>query len=251
MNDMEISNAVSDGSSILSEFEKQYLEIREKERQYYTDEQVSLLPDIPGTHPHYTEWKYRKISSDRLIAYLGKIKKPIKILEVGCGNGWLASKIAAISNTMVTGIDINKTELKQAASVFKNKKNLHFLYGNIQEGILLDQKFDIIVFAASIQYFPSLVQLLQNALKLLAKNGEIHILDSPLYKEQDIILAKQRAKIYFEKLGFPGMAAFYFYHKLSDLHSFIFKVLYDPFSLTCKLLKKHHPFYWVRITQMN
>ena len=125
----------------------------EKETRVYTKEQVKFLPDIPSSHPYYNEWKVRKHSSEQLIWYLKKKGKALNILEVGCGNGWLAAKLSVIEHSTVTGLDINQTELNQAKAVFK-KDNLHFVYDTLREGIFPGRQFDVVVFAACLPYFP-------------------------------------------------------------------------------------------------
>ena len=67
-----------------------YLASRKKENRIYSDEQVVQLPFIEPTHIHYHEWQVRKRSALRLIHYLEKKNKPLSILEIGCGNGWLS-----------------------------------------------------------------------------------------------------------------------------------------------------------------
>ena len=247
MNTIEKGNRIPALPYKVSDFEQQYLEVRKKEQRYYTNDQITSLPDISDEHPHYAEWQFRKKSCNRLVAYLKKAKMPINILEVGCGNGWLSSKMADVENTTVTGVDINAMELKQGSIVFKHKRNLYFQYGDIRDGMFENQKFDIIVFAASVQYFPSLSQILQKTFGLLTQGGEIHILDSPLYGDGETIAAKERTKSYYQSLGFPSMEAFYFHHALSDLKPFNFKIMFNPFSITNKLLRKHDPFYWISI----
>ena len=228
-------------------FETTYLRAREKEQRIYADPEVSALPQISRDHIHYSEWQLRKQSSQRLVNYLGKKKKPLQILEIGCGNGWLSAKMAAIPKVTVTGIDINTPELNQARSVFKGLPNLHFTAGDIRKGIFAEMKFDIIVFAASVHYFPSLTGILNDAKKLLAMDGEIHILDTTFYTDAEIIPAQQRTMDYYEKLGFPELASSYYHHSIQELNTFKTQIHYNPRSFLYKFLKRN-PFYWVSIS---
>ncbi len=156
-----------------NDFAVQYSLLREKEERLYSDEEVLCLPVISTSHRYYKEWQMRKQSAARLISFLQSKKKRLKILEVGCGNGWLGHWLAAIDNSNVTGIDIHFPEIQQAARVFSTIDNLHFIYGDIGAGIFKEKQFDIIVFAASIQYFVALPELLKLALSLLNENGEV------------------------------------------------------------------------------
>lgn len=233
---------------VINEFEKHYISIRKKESRVYTNDEVVLLPDISQRHIHYKEWLVRKRSAERLVRYLKEKNKPLKIAEVGCGNGWLSAKLADIDNTRVTGIDINLTELKQAGEVF-NKPNLRFVYGDIHDRSIPGD-FDIVVFAASIQYFPSLKDIVSSTFSLLKDEGEIHILDSPFYKEKEAGNAIERTKKYYASAGIPEMAGYYFHHTLTDLAILKYSILSRGNGLMNKILRTTDPFPWIRITKM-
>lgn len=225
------------------DFEDLYIAVRQQEKRLYTDEQLQLLPDID--HIYYDEWKIRKRSSDRLIAYLQGKRKYLKILEVGCGNGWLSAKLSNIPNTRVTGLDINQVEIEQANRVFK-KDNLEFVYDSFNDNTFENETFDVIVFAASLQYFPSVVNVLKQALSVLRYAGEIHIIDTPFYNPEEAEKADERSCKYYAALGIPEMAAHYFHHSISEFWGFKYEILFNPANLFNRLFKKD-PFYWVMI----
>lgn len=230
-------------------FEKLYIAIRKKEQRIYTNEEVALLPDIAPHHIHYSEWQIRKRSSQKLINYLRKKNKPVKIAEIGCGNGWLSAKLADIENATVTGLDINLTELQQAFEIFDHKSNLGFIYGDIND--LTSCTFDIIVFAASIQYFPSLIQILIAAKSFLKTAGEIHILDTPFYEKDELEYAIERTKKYYSRLGHPEMSGHYFHHSINELKAFEYELLSEENFIINKLLSIKVPFPWIRIIKNN
>lgn len=227
-------------------FEEGYISLRKKENRVYTDEEVAQLPQIAEQHPHYKEWVMRKQSMKKLMKWLKKKNKPLEILEIGCGNGWLCNQLSQIANTEVTGLDINSAELQQAKRVFKNPR-LKFIIGEMNSAEIADKKFDIIVFAASIQYFPSLKQILNNALQHLNNTGEIHIIDTHFYQKEELEKAKKRSEDYFTMMGYAEMSDHYSHHCIDDLQSYNFKVLYKPSSLTNKLFRNHNPFPWICI----
>jgi ubiquinone/menaquinone biosynthesis C-methylase UbiE len=240
---------------ITGEFEKLYLQLREKEGRIYSDEEVIALPVISKTHPHYNEWQMRKQSGKRLINYLRKKQstgsngQAMKILEVGCGNGWLSHRLSSIDRSSIIGTDINFTEIQQAAKVFYNIPNLHFIYSDPEPEIFEEQQFDIIVFAAAVHYFSPLTGIIKRSLKLLKPNGEIHIIDSHFYPLAELSAAKKRSLFYFEAAGFPEMANWYFHHSLDDLEEFNYSILYDPKSMFNRFLRNKNPFPWICIKQ--
>jgi protein-L-isoaspartate O-methyltransferase len=227
-------------------FERNYIACRTSENRMYTDAAVRTLPMVDEHHPHFKEWVIRGKSCRKLVSYLSLKKKPITIAEIGCGNGWLSHQLACIPGSTVTGIDINKTELQQATRVFGGQHNLSFMYGDLAAGDISNKMFDIIVFAASIQYFKSLEHTLFAALERLNKGGEIHIVDSPFYCDELLNVAKERTVAHYTSIGFPAMAANYFHHCMSDFEIFNHKVLYNPTALRNKLFGKR-PFPWIAV----
>jgi len=245
VNITEYNRETNNAQTLNSGFEDLYIDVRYQEKRVLTDGQVMFLPDIELSHSHYKEWQIRKRSSERLIAYLANKNKPLRILEIGCGNGWLSSKLSAIANTKVIGLDINQVEILQAKRVFK-KDDLEFIWDSFSPKMFSQAKFDIILFAASIQYFPSLKGILQNALTCLTEKGEIHIMDTHFYKPGKIDSAVRRTENYYTTLGYPEMAAYYFHHPVNDLRQFNYKILVNPGSVFNRISKKE-PFHWITI----
>jgi SAM-dependent methyltransferase len=227
------------------DFEDLYIGVRQQEKRMYTDEQLKNLPEIDSLHIYSAEWKIRKRSAERLITYLERKRRNLRILEVGCGNGWLSAKMAAVPKTKVTGLDINQVEIAQASRVFK-ANNLEFIYDTFNDNTFEREKFDIIVFAASIQYFPTLVNVLNQALSILKERGEIHIVDTPLYDPLEAGAADQRSRNYYTSLGYPEMADHYYHHSMSEFWGFKYRILFNPDKIFNRLFKKD-PFYWIAI----
>lgn len=215
---------------IFSEKERIYLELRKQEGRVYIDEEVKLLPNIPSNHPLAFEWKIRKKSSEKLVKYLSGKNLTLTILEIGCGNGWLSHSLAKISDSEVTGLDINLTELSQAAKVFSDQSNLQFVYADIFDSWFEGKKFDIVVMASSIQYFQEPEKSINRLLSLLTKSGEIHLIDSPLYKSQkESGEAHKRSAGYFLKQSSPAMNQYYFHHNRLFLNSYKFRLIKPSF----------------------
>lgn len=169
------------------------------------------------------------------------------ILEVGSGNGWLSAKLANLEESTVTGIDINKTEINQARRVFRGKTNISFAAADLMN-VEFDVNFDIILFAASIQYFSSFDNITREALSLLEKGGEIHFLDSHFYQAKDLERARERSRSYYRSIGFDTMAEFYFHHSFESLKNYRHSLLFNPLNLKNRLFAKQNPFPWIRIT---
>ena len=229
------------------EFAQLYIRLRQKEGRIYSDEEVVKLPFIDKAHPNNKEWKIRTLSFKKLLTHLKQKKTVLNILEVGCGNGWMSAQLAVNLKAEVTGIDINNVELEQAKRIFYTQPNLSFTYGDLRYAVFSDRKFDIIIFAASIQYFSSLNEIIAIALKHLSSNGEIHIMDSHFYRLGEVVVATQRTKDYYVSMGFSQLTPHYHHHSIDSLNLFNYTILQNPYLLKNKLLRNKNPFHWIVI----
>lgn len=228
------------------EFEPVYIEARDREGRLYTDEVIANLPYVPKGHPYFAEWRLRQGSVDRIATYLSNKRSPLRILDLGCGNGWFSYRLALIQETEVVGLDVNVEELTQGARIFQ-RPNLTFVYADIfsSEANILDG-FDIITANACVQYFEDLQGILDQLILKLKPGGELHILDSPFYQGIEVQHARERSIKYYQDLGTPEMAKYYFHHSLDSIQGY--DILYKPSkSIFKKLLRqKENPFMWLK-----
>ncbi len=231
-----------------------YLRVREKEGRLLADEIVTRLPEVPPDHALKAEWQARAASLRRIRQYAERLPRLIRILEVGCGNGWLTHGLSLVPQAQVWGLDLPSAELKQAARLF-NAPNTGFLAAEISFPPFAKGTLDMIVAASVIQYFPDLPEMVRRLLALLGPKGELHILDSPLYKEADVVAARQRSEAYYASLGFPEMASHYFHHTVAELQPFSPDWMYRPDSAQARAThlvgRPDSPFPWLRIRMSN
>ena len=227
-----------------------YLRVREQEGRLYTDEIVARLPEVPADDPLKQEWDVRRASLKRFMRYVNGLPRPMRVLELGCGNGWLSHHLAALPDVKVWGVDRESRELAQAARVFA-QNNLAFLAANIFQAPFRDHTFNIILIASAIQYFADLPKLIRQLCRLLSPRGELHIMDSPVYDEADVQAAQERTQAYYAALGFPEMASDYFHHTYAELKEFSPRWLHRPDSLQKRLTRSlgraDSPFPWLCI----
>jgi ubiquinone/menaquinone biosynthesis C-methylase UbiE len=228
-------------------FQQHYLALRKSEGRIYSDTELLLLPEISHRHSHYREWQLRKESTKRLRNYFQKKRTLLKILEVGCGNGWLAHQLAYIPGSEITGTDVNFAELQQAARVFSHIPNLQFAFGGLEAKEIEGEQFDFIVFASSLQYFESIENTIEQSFEFLKQGGEIHILDTPFYNAGDAEKARKRTDDYYRSTGFPEMSKYYFHHSLARLTTFSPRTLYSASVINRYLFNNKNPFNWISI----
>ena len=238
-------NGVFIASEIDPKFSDAYLKVRSIEDRVYSDITVLELPNLDRGHQQYSEWQMRKKSAERFGKHL-KNNQFETLLEVGCGNGWFTNYCSRFVKSAV-GLDINLVELEQGAKLFR-KENLEFVYWDIFKSNPLERKVDVIVLNASVQYFNDAKLLFNRLEELLNNKGEIHIIDSPFYSQDEIGAAQERTKKYYQEKGTGEMLAYYNHHLLKEVDTF--DLMYKPSkNVFLRLLKgKDIPFGWYKRT---
>ena len=195
-----------------------YLELRSREGRVLQDHQVAALP-MPPSPQTKKEWGWRAKTYRQFEDYLRRThgQAPLRLLDLGCGNGWMAGRLSQNPAWDLWAVDVNQPELEQGARVFQ-QPNLHFYFADVLSGVLPQKYFDVVFLAASVQYFPDLTCLV-DALKNVGKEGgEIHFLDSPFYSDEiSASSAQQRTNNYYQQVGFPEMTQFYHHHHWKTL----------------------------------
>lgn len=215
-------------------FAQAYLRVRQREGRVYDDATLRHLPAISSQHPLAKEWHARAESAERLVRHLRhKIAAAtsLRLLDIGCGNGWLSHTLAqSLPNSVVVGLDINLPELNQAARVFAAAPNLAFVYGE-SNNLLPVARFDVIVVASAAQYFADLPAQVRVWRNLLASHGEIHLLDSPFYPKSQLASTQAATRRYYQSHDAPELAVHYHAHDLTHWLQFQPRLMYDPSAL--------------------
>jgi len=250
--DLKTVNGVVRISEVDEAFEKLYLQVRKKENRIYSDDEIKLLPYASKVNPHKNEWALRTKSFLRFKEYLSQKKSKLNILDLGCGNGWLAGQLAKEFEHNYFCVDVNLTELEQAARVFENN-NIKFIYADIFATTFPANTFDIVIINSALQYFQNISALLKELFFISKTYGEVHIIDTPFYDQNELMQAKNRTLKYYTSLGFSEMAGKYFHHTLEDFRYLRYSYLYNPDSFKNKLSKfvfdQDSPFPWLLVTR--
>ncbi|MCB0534997.1 MAG: class I SAM-dependent methyltransferase [Lewinellaceae bacterium] len=232
-----------------------YLTVRDREGRVLTNEQVLALPRFfPVSEGHQRlqrEWRMRKHSFARFQKHLYRryAKKPLEILDLGCGNGWMSLNLARRPGTNIWAVDVNLPELEQGArlAAASGLTNVRFVFADFLKNTIPEKKFDLVVLAASIQYFPDFAELYMAAKGVLKPGGIIHILDSPFYRTQEQCRAARAATgAYYASIGVPEMTNWYHHHLWQDVKKMGGKNLNS--GMHTRILQHVHwlpPFPWV------
>lgn len=112
----------------------------------------------------------------RLFSF-SELKDNAKILDIGCGNGFLLNQIAnKFSNCEFHGLDISQKQLALS-------KNINLHHGDIQK-VVFEEKFDYIFCMEMIGYVSDQFETINKILSMLKTNG-IFICSSFYYEHID------------------------------------------------------------------
>ncbi|MBK7229879.1 MAG: class I SAM-dependent methyltransferase [Ignavibacteriales bacterium] len=233
-------------------FEILYQQLLKKEKRFYDNDEVKLLPYSSQRNPYKKEWQLRVRTFLRFRYYLSTKKTKLNILDVGCGNGWLIGQLAKEFDHNYFGIDTNLVELEQADKLFSSEKVI-FIYGDISKATLPTDTFNIVILNSTLQYFKDVDVLLKELLTISKSYGEVHILDTPFYLANDLIRVKNNSLKHFSSIGLPEMTQKFFHHTTDELKYFRNQLLYNPNSIKNKLsnifFEEDSPFSWIMITR--
>lgn len=110
------------------------------------------------------------ITAGRFLELICVLKKPVNILEIGCGTGFSSYfLIKNLGSGSYTGIDLNRERASKAEEFISSlfpEKELSFLSGNALKIIPeLKGKFDLIFIDGAKFEYPQYIRALENKLK--------------------------------------------------------------------------------------
>jgi len=112
-----------------------------------------------------------------IIAMLKNIKKrPLKILDVGCADGYLLNKIIQKINTNkinLYGVDISQNRVNLAQKRLKNNNNVYLSCANAERLPYQNNQFDIIISIETLEHLIDPDKAIQEMKRILKANGLI------------------------------------------------------------------------------
>lgn len=202
-------------------------------------EYIRSLPHVSTKGPLDDTWRTRSRSFQTL---LGRVIRPIeaehtqplKILDVGAGNGWLSYQLARRGHK-VAAIDISMDDADGLGAFVWYDYGTRTGDDDTEAFIPIQAEFDrlpfladqadLVVFNAALHYSTNYHVTLSEALRVLRADGHLIVLDSPVYRNpaSGDIMVREREAAFQRKYGFSATAiqseGFLTHSRLGDLAS--------------------------------
>lgn len=143
------------------------------------------------------------ISRDTIefISIISNYKKPKKVLEIGCFNGYSALWFSLFSKKVIS-LEIDKDNIKMAKENFEKArvKNIEIIEGNAIDSLkALEKDFDVILIDGKKSEYKKYLEL---SLNLIKKDGIIFVDNTISHKEKltEFFEFLKQNKLFFKEL---------------------------------------------------
>ncbi len=167
--------------------------------------ELLALPYI-RSGPLAAQWRVRARTFERFMEVVvrplaaGSAARPLRVLDLGAGNGWLCHRLARLGHeTLALDIRDDVVDGLGAAAAYAAVLRRRFprVVASFDALPLRERRFDVAVFNASLHYALDLDATLAEAVRSVRSGGRIAILDSPFYRRAahgQAMVAEKRAR---------------------------------------------------------
>jgi SAM-dependent methyltransferase len=185
-------------------FSRQYQRVRQRDgHRALTAAFWHELPAVPKSHDATREWRIRRESYDRLLASVLE-PRPLRVLDLGAGSGWLAARLAGRGHDVVA-LDRLDDEADGAFLGRQSQRPFVAVQGDFEALPFEPGQFDVVVFNASLHYARDPEETLGRAARMLTPGGVLVVMDSPTFDRdadgESMVAAQMAALLDAHDLG--------------------------------------------------
>ncbi|MDK2789542.1 MAG: hypothetical protein PWP15_49 [Methanothermococcus sp.] len=178
-----------------------------------------------GIHPKHEIMNYHQF-------FVDNISENDVVLDVGCGNGYLAYDVAKKAKRVI-GVDINKKNIEFARNYYR-RENLEFIICDATK-YPFNESFDVIILSNVLEHIKNRVEFLKRlkniAPKFLIRVPLITRSWHPVYLKElgceyrldETHYIEYMEKEFLEEMGGAGLGVESYYVKWGELYAIIFK----------------------------
>jgi SAM-dependent methyltransferase len=178
--------------SALSRFRAEYGAHRAAEGRRQDRAELFALPYV-RSGPFARQWAVRARTFEAFVTRVlepatRELRRPLRLLDLGAGNGWLCWRAARIGVSAVA-LDVRDDDVDGLGAAKPYVEQPAFRFGRVVASFdalpFGDGRFDLVVFNAALHYAVDLTAVLREARRAVHGSGRIVVLDSPFYAEDD------------------------------------------------------------------
>ncbi len=233
--------------AIYTTFIEQYEIIRREEKWGNADgEYYRALPHVPPGDPNRGVWRLRRRTfrtfMRRILAPLeARSPDPLRILDLGAGNGWLANRLA-LRGHRVAAVDLRTGERDGLGAHVHYESVFTTVRAEFERLPFETAQFDLAIFNASLHYAEDYERTLREAVRVLGRKGKLVIVESPVYRRERAgrNMVYERERDFSARFGFASNALecehYLTYDRLDDLAKII--------GITWEFFRPHYGLRW-------
>lgn len=197
------------------QFVQEYQQVRAREgRGSSAPEYYLSLPFTDLTGRNGWQWSIRSVSFRYLLRRVlppleQSHTRPLDILDIGAGNGWLSYRLAQRGHHPVA-VDLLDNDTDGLGAARHYYCSLGWLFPRFRAEMdrlpLADGQFDLAIFNASLHYSTDYCNTIREAIRCLRPRGHLLILDSPFYRREESghRMVGERKRQFTQTFGFAS-----------------------------------------------
>ena len=180
------------------EFFREYAHHRAREGRAHNLDELKALPYL-RSGPLARQWAVRARTFDAFVKYVVTPEdRPLAVLDLGAGNGWLSYRLALMGHTTVA-LDIRDDDIDGLGAARHLQAEVPFecVPASFDDIPFSGGCFDVTVFNASLHYAKDLEHVLAEAARVTCSGGTLAVLDSPFYAREadgEAMVAEKRLR---------------------------------------------------------
>lgn len=133
------------------------------------------------------------------------LKRPLKILDLGAGNGWLSNRLAARGH-LLAAVDLGVNDWDGLGAHHHYKTDFICLQAEFDHLPLAESQVDLVIFNASFHYSVNFTVTLSEVLRVLRPKAQVVVMDTAVYQHpasgQHMVAEREAA--FLQQYGFAS-----------------------------------------------
>lgn len=172
------------------------------------------LPFKDVSERNSDQWKIRartfRAMEHSIVAPLAELnRRPLRILDLGAGNGWMSYRLA-LRGHLPVAVDLLTNDQDGLGAATHYNTRTHPLFPRVQANLdrlpFASSVFDLVIFNASFHYSVNYERTFAEAMRCTRPGGSVVIADTPWYAEEESgrRMVEEKRKRFFATYGFAS-----------------------------------------------